>query len=223
MAGSTPSPYSYPVSQPYGPSTDSAEPSYGGYLHFHQGVDYTAPLGTPVPAISGGTVIPNTLGEYGYGSNLVLVKNPTTGNIDLYGHMESSTVTPGQTVQPGQIIGAVGSEGNSSGPHLHIGLLSPTGKPLDPSGLLTSNKFATSPVQSQGQGTAQSSVSNIPVIGGILGFATNLFGDIVRVILGILAIISLFIGLYILFKPKDAPGIGDMAKTAVKLAPLAVV
>ena len=62
--------------------------------------------------------------NYGYG-NYVMInhgKNANDGNtyISLYGHCSSLAVSKGQTVTKGQVIGYVGSTGNSTGPHLHL-------------------------------------------------------------------------------------------------------
>lgn len=202
-------PFTYPVSQPYGYDGSSLEPN-----GFHQGIDYAAPAGTPVPAPQGGTVIPNTLGETGYGPNLVLVKM-ANGLIQLFGHLSSASVKPGDTVQAGQIIGTVGSAGNSTGPHLHYGVLTTTGSTVNPSPYVAGGKFTT---PATGTVNAQPSASDIPVVGGLLGLLPNIFGDIVRIILGILAIIAFFLALYTLFRPSDAPSITEAAGMAAKVA-----
>lgn len=86
----------------------------------HSGLDLSAPQGTPTKAIAAGTVVHAGYGFAGaaYG-NHVVIKLPD-GKYALYGHLATNTVSKGQTVTAGQMIGTVGSTGNSSGPHLHF-------------------------------------------------------------------------------------------------------
>ncbi|MBE2271124.1 MAG: M23 family metallopeptidase, partial [Anaerolinea sp.] len=88
-----------------------------GFTSFHTGVDLSAPEGTTVFAANGGTVIFRGWSTWGYGYLIVLAHGPFT---TLYGHLSNINVGCGQMVSPGQPIGAVGSTGNSSGPHLHF-------------------------------------------------------------------------------------------------------
>lgn len=92
---------------------------YGRFgLAGHNGVDYAVALGTPVLAAHAGRV---TLGEdpAGYG-RYVRVENKQYST--LYAHLASVSATPGAAVAPGDVLGAAGSSGNSTGPHLHFGL-----------------------------------------------------------------------------------------------------
>lgn len=86
----------------------------------HSGLDLSAPQGTPAKAIAAGTVVHAGYGFAGaaYG-NHVVIKLPD-GKYALYGHLATNTVSKGQTVTAGQMVGTVGSTGNSSGPHLHF-------------------------------------------------------------------------------------------------------
>lgn len=81
----------------------------------HLGVDYAAPVGTPVRAAGGGVV---TLAGWsgGYGKT-VKIRHPN-GYETLYGHLSRIGVKPGQRVEQAQVIGAVGTTGRSTGPHL---------------------------------------------------------------------------------------------------------
>ncbi len=88
-----------------------------GFSSFHTGVDLSASIGTPVKAANGGVVIFAGWNSYGYGSTIVVSHGPFT---TLYGHLSSINVGCGQIVNAGQVIGGVGSSGNSSGPHLHF-------------------------------------------------------------------------------------------------------
>jgi murein DD-endopeptidase MepM/ murein hydrolase activator NlpD len=87
------------------------------YSSFHTGVDLAAPVGTAVKAANGGVVIFAGWNSFGYGSTIVLSHGPFT---TLYGHLSTINVGCGQVVNAGQVIGGVGSTGNSSGPHLHF-------------------------------------------------------------------------------------------------------
>jgi murein DD-endopeptidase MepM/ murein hydrolase activator NlpD len=81
----------------------------------HLGVDYAAPVGTPVRASGGGVV---TLAGWsgGYGKT-VKIRHPN-GYETLYGHLSRINVKRGQRVEQAEIIGAVGTTGLSTGPHL---------------------------------------------------------------------------------------------------------
>jgi murein DD-endopeptidase MepM/ murein hydrolase activator NlpD len=76
-----------------------------------------APIGTTVFAADGGTVIFAGWSNWGYGNSIVVAHGRL---ITLYGHLSRIGVTCGQGVSQGTPIGAVGSTGNSSGPHLHF-------------------------------------------------------------------------------------------------------
>jgi murein DD-endopeptidase MepM/ murein hydrolase activator NlpD len=83
----------------------------------HDGVDLAAPLGAPIRSIAAGVIIfADPWGGYG---KFVVVKHPD-GMTSHYGHMERISVTPGQRIRAGDIIGTVGSTGISTGPHLHF-------------------------------------------------------------------------------------------------------
>jgi murein DD-endopeptidase MepM/ murein hydrolase activator NlpD len=101
---------------------------FGGSPEFHQGLDIAAPTGTTVTAAAAGTVImAQWYGGYG---NYILIDHGggfSTG----YGHLSAIYVSNGQSVARGQAIGAVGSTGESTGPHLHFEVRI-NGKPVDP-------------------------------------------------------------------------------------------
>jgi murein DD-endopeptidase MepM/ murein hydrolase activator NlpD len=101
---------------------------FGGGPEFHQGLDIAAPTGTTVTAAAGGTVImAQWYGGYG---NYILIDHGG-GYSTGYGHLSAIYVSTGQSVQRGQAIGAVGSTGQSTGPHLHFEVRI-AGKPVDP-------------------------------------------------------------------------------------------
>ena len=91
----------------------------------HKGRDYAAPGGTPIRAVASGQVI-TVDSHYSYGYYVMIYHGTADdGNnyTTLYAHMQSwPPVSVGQTVSQGDIIGYVGSTGNSTGNHLHIEL-----------------------------------------------------------------------------------------------------
>ncbi len=101
---------------------------FNGRISQHSGTDLSAPIGTPIRATGRGVVAKSALdGDFG---NMVIIDHGN-GLQTLYGHMSKRIAVTGQTVKRGDIIGALGSTGRSTGPHLHyevhIG-----GKPVDP-------------------------------------------------------------------------------------------
>ena len=90
-----------------------------GIMRMHTGVDWAAPVGTPILAAGDG-VVELVGGKGGYG-NYVRIRHPN-GYSTAYGHMSryADGVAPGVAVKQGQIIGYVGSTGMSTGPHCHF-------------------------------------------------------------------------------------------------------
>lgn len=92
----------------------------------HTGADIAGGsiMGKPIYAIEEGKVTTATYSNYGYGNYVIINHGKcTTDNnnyISLYGHCSSLAVKPGEMVEKGQVIGYVGSTGNSTGPHLHL-------------------------------------------------------------------------------------------------------
>lgn len=103
-----------------------------GASSFHRGIDLRAPSGTPIRAVMGGRVI---MAEHRGGGGLTTAIDHGNGLVTRYMHQSSLGVRPGQTVQPGQFIGRVGSTGISTGPHLHF-QVERNGRPVDPTPLL---------------------------------------------------------------------------------------
>jgi len=85
----------------------------------HKGVDMAAPTGTPIYAAANGTVLIARSGRNGGFGTYVVIQHPN-GVKTLYAHMSKLGTTPGTTVSQGQLIGYVGSTGNSTGSHLHF-------------------------------------------------------------------------------------------------------
>lgn len=106
------------------PGYTTTSSAYGWRTHpifgtrkFHAGEDIPAPTGTAIIAAQSGTV--TTAGWVsGYGNYTVISHG--NGVMTAYGHQSAIYVSVGQTVSAGETIGAVGSTGNSTGPHLHF-------------------------------------------------------------------------------------------------------
>lgn len=109
-----PVPSSYYITSPYGERPDL---TYLGAPYFHYGMDIAADYGADILAAQSGIVITAAdLGSYG---NTVIIDHG--GQIaTLYAHMSVIYVWPGQEVEAGQVIGAAGATGLTTGPHLHF-------------------------------------------------------------------------------------------------------
>jgi len=95
----------------------------------HAGLDFAAPIGTPIYATANGTVKEANFNEGGYGNHVVI--NHGYGYETLYGHMVRIKARVGQKVKRGEVIGWVGSTGKSTGPHCHYEVHK-NGTPVDP-------------------------------------------------------------------------------------------
>jgi murein DD-endopeptidase MepM/ murein hydrolase activator NlpD len=84
---------------------------------FHEGIDFTAPTGTPIYATGDGVVEDVSYQARGYGNHIII--NQGFGYKTLYGHCSSVVVKKGQKVKRGQLIAKVGNTGKSTGPHCH--------------------------------------------------------------------------------------------------------
>lgn len=128
------------VSQPFGPTYLGLEPArlYKGtyYSHFHEGLDITAPGGTPIVAPARGRVV--FAGRMMDGAQVVVLAHDN-GLVSLYAHLDAGPLAPtvktGDLVEPGDRIGAVGLTGLTTGYHLHWAVYK-NGEPLDPVSLL---------------------------------------------------------------------------------------
>ncbi|HIS96846.1 MAG TPA: peptidoglycan DD-metalloendopeptidase family protein [Candidatus Scatomorpha pullistercoris] len=99
--------------------------AYGWRMHpiyhemrFHAGEDIGAPTGTPILAADSGVAAVYPDNGNGYGNYIMI--NHGGGRVTLYAHMSAFAISNGASVTQGQVIGYVGSTGNSTGPHLHF-------------------------------------------------------------------------------------------------------
>lgn len=120
-------------SSTYTNSSGSGLKEYSGYymrpiaggrktqgIHGYNGVDLAAPIGTPIFAAADGEVIISRSGGWngGYGNYIVI--RHANGTQTLYAHNSKNNVSVGDTVNKGDTIGAIGSTGKSTGPHIHF-------------------------------------------------------------------------------------------------------
>ena len=119
-------PVSGPVTSGFGQRCGSSG------CRMHNGIDISAPVGTPVGASAAGTVV--AAGDQGaYG--LTVIIDHGDGFATLYAHLSAISVSSGQRVARGSVLGAVGTTGNSTGPHLHFEIRY-GGSPVDPAAYL---------------------------------------------------------------------------------------
>ncbi|MFX0577205.1 M23 family metallopeptidase [Nocardia nepalensis] len=95
----------------------------------HAGLDFADPIGTPIAAVTDGTVI-----EAGpaSGFGLWVRVQQDDGTVGVYGHVNDILATVGQQVRAGDVIATVGNRGFSTGPHLHYEVHQASGAPIDP-------------------------------------------------------------------------------------------
>lgn len=88
-------------------------------LHGKNGIDLGCPVGTTIVAAASGRVIAARMGWNGGYGNMIIISHPN-GTQTLYGHLSNISVSEGQNVDDGDVIGATGNSGRSTGPHLHF-------------------------------------------------------------------------------------------------------
>ena len=106
----------------------------------HKGVDYSAPTGTPVISVSDGVVLESGF-QGGFGNTVVIKHNARQSTV--YAHLSKINVRKGQSIKQGELIGAVGSTGLATGPHLHFEFRI-NGQHVDP--LTLANQGSSAPV-----------------------------------------------------------------------------
>ena len=110
------------------------------FKKFHYGVDMRLNVGDTVRCALPGVVTRTGYAPGGYGRYVVVTHANDLET--LYGHLNSSMVTPGQQIQAGEAIGLGGETGNATGPHLHFETRH-RGKPLDPESRFKINPLIT--------------------------------------------------------------------------------
>ena len=107
---------------------------FTGQMQFHRGIDLAAASGTVVRSALDGTVV--MAGRNAVMGNYILIRHQINYST-LYGHLSQIWVSRGETVSRGERIGAVGTTGKSTGPHLHFEIRR-RGVPINAWGLITS-------------------------------------------------------------------------------------
>ncbi len=110
----------FPITQGFGaqltdPTLQAFYSQYG--LGGHDGIDFGLPIGTPLYAVDAGDVVWSGSGDYG---TMVTIQH--AWGKTYYGHMSNTSVTLGQHVIKGQLLGYSGMSGEATGPHLHFGM-----------------------------------------------------------------------------------------------------
>ncbi|WP_183096086.1 M23 family metallopeptidase, partial [Nocardioides stalactiti] len=117
-------------------TADFGQAGYYWSSGYHTGLDFAAPTGTPLMAVANGVV--TSVGYEGaYGNQTIVTLED--GTEVWYNHQTSMTVSEGDNVIAGQVIGTVGSTGNVTGPHLHLEVRPGGGDPVDPYAALVVN------------------------------------------------------------------------------------
>ena len=114
-----------------------------GQLLAHEGIDMAAPLDTPITAVYGGVV--EEVAENSRSGAYVQIKHTKSDgtvfhSAYLHQYMNKIKVKVGDTVTAGQVIGAVGNNGWSTGPHLHFEIHDSSDTPVDPESWMEANK-----------------------------------------------------------------------------------
>lgn len=106
---------------------------YGLWSSYHTGLDFAAPTGTPIYAVTNGTVASAEFAG-AYGNRTVITLDD--GTELWFCHQSRILVSPGDKVRAGEQIGNVGSTGHVTGPHLHLEVRPGGGDPVDPDAAL---------------------------------------------------------------------------------------
>jgi murein DD-endopeptidase MepM/ murein hydrolase activator NlpD len=103
----------------------------GAWARYHTGLDFSAPVGTPIHAPISGVVTNAGIGSAsGWAGNYVAIRY-ADGSQSLMAHMSTVAVRVGQTVSPCQVVGAIGMTGRTFGPHVHFEIYPPGITPGD--------------------------------------------------------------------------------------------
>ena len=109
----------------------------GNWSTMHTGLDFAVDQGTPIHAITSG-VVTEAAYDGSYGNKVVIT---TDDGIEIwYCHQDALAVAVGQRVVAGEVIGAVGMTGNTTGPHVHVEVRPGGGDPVDPAAVLAAHR-----------------------------------------------------------------------------------
>lgn len=159
----------------------------------NKGLDIGVPVGTPVSAVAGGTVI--AVGDQGDGWGISVKVRDAQGNVHNYGHLSGAQVRVGDSISPGQQVALSGNTGASTGPHVSYDVLGSGGSYIDPSPFLGFNAAGDNRVSQAligqdvsalgavaQQGGASASQSSLNPQGTDWGAMADQYGQIVQTI-----------------------------------------
>ncbi|KAB2809710.1 peptidoglycan DD-metalloendopeptidase family protein [Pimelobacter simplex] len=106
---------------------------YGLWSSYHTGLDFAAPTGTPIRAVTNGVVTSASF-DGAYGNKTVITLDD--GTELWFCHQSAFAVSTGDKVRAGELIGYVGGTGHVTGPHLHLEVRPGGGDPVDPDAAL---------------------------------------------------------------------------------------
>jgi len=109
----------------------------GSWSTMHTGLDFAVAQGTPIHAITSGVVTEATY-DGSYGNKVVITTDD--GTEIWYCHQDTLAVTVGQQINTGEVIGAVGMTGHTTGPHVHVEVRPGGGDPADPAAVLVAHR-----------------------------------------------------------------------------------
>lgn len=200
-------PWQQPVSSWAPSGTFRQSGQHWGMCGWHTGHDYSVPTGTPVRAIHDGTIVhaanggsPGGTGS-AYGLQVIIDHGTIAGKPtrSYYAHLSAFAVRQGQRVTTGTVLGAAGSTGNSTGPHLHLEMTTGPGRPtcetfIDPHAFIVQHandkpdlatiiKRGTTPAAGQGDQAVAAARSQLGVPyswggGGLNGPSSNVDGTV---------------------------------------------
>jgi murein DD-endopeptidase MepM/ murein hydrolase activator NlpD len=118
------------ITQPFGCTDLALEPfdAFCPQHHIHTGIDLAASPGADVHSVTSGVA---RLGDDPGGAGLYVVVSVDSRVRVLYCHLSDFRVRSGESVLPGQVLGLLGTTGNSTGPHVHLEV-QVDGRPVDP-------------------------------------------------------------------------------------------
>jgi len=121
-------PFIYPINSAITSAYGNARTFNGILKSYHTGVDFRAPIGTPIYAANDGVVVLSKDRYYAGGSVII---DHGEGIYSVYYHLSSTPLAAGTKVKQGDEIGLSGNSGRVTGPHLHFGIML-QGTPVDP-------------------------------------------------------------------------------------------
>lgn len=164
------------VTQPYGCTGFPAEPRYGNCSHFHGGVDIASDRGTTVRATADGIVTHVGWDPWGTGAWMVII-NHGGGYTSWYAHLIGKRIAGlrnGTRVRQGELIGYMGTTGNSTGEHLHWAVLK-AGRYVNPRNFVAGLPYR--PRGDNGEPTSAASCDGIWIASVSAGLAVGAVGE----------------------------------------------